>query len=257
MNPNALLADPSAMAIDKFVSNADSITILAHSIQQSAVCPSCSLSSASLKGHYIRRIADLPWQGVAVRLEFTTRKFRCRNTFCRQKVFCERVPQVVAPFARRTVRLNDALTILAFALGGRGAARTADRLTFSAIGKDTLLNLMRRHSAKTLPPAISPVRVLGVDDFAFRKGCTYGTIFIDLEKRRPIDLLADREAETLAGWLRENPSVEVVTRDRSPIYATAVSSALPNADRIADRFHIVKNIYEIRGKARRDCETQP
>ncbi len=143
MNPNTLLADPSAIAIDKFISNADSITIVAHSIQQSALCPLCGLSSDSLKAHYIRRLADLPWHNVAIRLELKARKFRCRNSLCPKKVFCERLRRVVSPYARRTIRLTDALTVLAFALGGRGAVRTIGKLPISAIGKDTLLNLAR------------------------------------------------------------------------------------------------------------------
>jgi transposase len=109
MNQPTLLADASAIEIDDFVSNEDSITIRVHSTQPRAVCPGCRIWSDSLKCRYIRRLADLPWHNVAVRLELHTRKFRCRNSLYQQKVFCERLPQVAASYARRTMRLNEAL----------------------------------------------------------------------------------------------------------------------------------------------------
>ena len=244
MNANTLLADPAAIEIEKFVSGDDSVIIVARSTQPLADCPSCGISSGSMKGHYYRRLADLPWHKVAVHLELKVGKFRCRNRLCARKVFCERLPKVAAVYARRTRRLVETLTLLAFALGGRGGARTIEKLSFSAIGKDTLLKLMRRHSSNASTSVISTVRVLGVDDFAFRKGCTHGTILVDLEKRRPIDLLADREAETLARWLREHPPVEVVARDRSPIYAEGIKNGSPNTVQVADRWHLLKNLRE-------------
>ena len=85
---------------------------------------------------------------------------------------------------------------------------------------------------------------MGVDDFAFRKGCNYGTILIDLDQRKPIDLLPDREGRTLENWLAAHPGIELITRDRSSSYANAVTSACPNAIQVADRWHLLSNLSE-------------
>jgi transposase len=240
MNPNTLLADPESLEILKFVSQNNLIEIVIRSILPSADCPNCHQSSSSLKTHYSRSVADLAWHGVAVRLLLKVRKFRCRNELCLRKVFCERLPKVVAKYARRTVRLNEVISFLTYALGGRGSVKVTPKLNIS-ISKDTLIRLIRRQT-KTIP---AEVRVLGVDDFAFRKGLNYGTILVDLEKRRPIDLLPDRQLETLKNWLLGHPQIEVVTRDRSISYAEGISNALPNAAQVADRWHLLKNLSEL------------
>lgn len=241
MNANTLLADPTAIEIERFVSDNDSILIVVRTIQPAACCPQCNTPSSSLKTRYIRRLADLPWHNVAVRLELNVRKFRCRNRLCSQKVFCERLPEVVAPFARRTVRLAKIVELLAFALGARAAAKTTTKLQF-AVGKDVFLRAMRRAAAARKTTDGGTVSILGVDDFAFRRGHTYGTILVDLVSRQPIDLLPDRTAQTLEKWLRAHPEVKVVSRDRSHTYAEAAAIGAPAAEQVADRFHLVKNI---------------
>lgn len=160
MNSNTLLADPAAIEIEKFISLDDEITIVVRSVQPTANCPRCGCPSSSLKARYLRQIADLPWHGVAVRLQLKTRKFRCYNALCAGKVFCERLPRVVARYARRTSRLVEALTVPAFALGGRGGARAAGKLSFSTVGKDTLLRLMRCSSAYSSQPFSTAIKVL-------------------------------------------------------------------------------------------------
>lgn len=243
MNVNTLLADPNAIEIEKFISSEDSILIVLHTIQKAAHCPQCREPSSSLKCRYIRRLADLPWHGVAVRLKLNTRKFRCRNDICPQKVFCERLPNVAAAYARRTVRLMETLTLLAFALGGRGGSRAASQLNIP-VGKDSLLRAVRSRINGSATNQ-QPVKVLGVDDFAFRKGVSYGTILVDLERRQPIDLLPDRSAATLSKWLMLHPEIEVISRDRSRIYADAVNTALPHVAQVADRWHLLKNLGDL------------
>lgn len=137
------------------------------------------------------------------------------------------------------MRLNTALELIGFALGGEAGARLAGKLGIT-VSPDTLLRRLRQATRKETPAPC----IIGVDDFALRRGQRYGTIIVDLERRCPIDLLPDREAETLSKWLKAHPSVEIVSRDRSPAYALGINEGAPQAVQVADRWHLLKNVRE-------------
>jgi transposase len=213
--------------------------IEARTTGQVAVCPRCQRESARVHSFYGRKIADLPWAGIPVLLKLQVRKFFCRNPNCLQRVFCERLAPQVAAYARRTIRQQQQLQILAVALGGELTARLLPRLGLAA-SPAMLLALIRTLAS----PVRAQIRAIGVDDWAKRKGQIYGTILVDLEQSQVVDLLEDRTAEAVATWLKEHPEVEVVSRDRFINYAQAATEAAPAAVQVADRFHLLRNLTE-------------
>ena len=165
MQVSTLSADPETIRIFSFVSNLNLITAIAQTSRTFGVCPVCDTRSKSLHSNYLRRLSDLPWHGVALQIHLNTRKFRCCNELCSQKVFRERLPKVVESDGRKTIRLQELFGILAFVAGGEGGAKTVRRIGLKISG-DILLRWIRRTATIT----DKPVKVLGVDDFAFRRG---------------------------------------------------------------------------------------
>ena len=197
-------------------------------------CPSCGSSSSSVHSHYARTVADLPVGGVPIILELHVRRFRCRDPGCSQRIFCERFddPRL---YARRTRRQHEALGQLGVELGGRAGVRVAYKLGIT-VGRTTVLNAVR---AAPMPEP-DPPRVIGVDDFAFKRRHTYGTVIVNLETHRVLDLLPDRKPDTLAAWLKAHRSVNIVARDRSKEYAQGITQGAPQAQQVVDRWHLLK-----------------
>jgi transposase len=204
-----------------------------------AHCPLCGQPSERIHGNYVRTVADLPCGGRRIILKLSVRKFVCGTASCLRQIFTERLSELVQSYARMTNRLSEALQTLGFATCGELGERLAPKLGMQVSGP----TLLRRMRTRSCPPPAS-VRILGIDDWCWKKGMTYGTILVDLELRKPIELLPDRTAETSEAWLRTHPEVEIVNRDRGGDYAAAAKKGAPQAQQVADRFHLLKNLRE-------------
>lgn len=239
MSPLPLPALPafSGLHLDSLVTNDTAIIITASVAAAKAVCPSCGQSSTRIHSTYLRHPRDLPWGGHPVQLLLHVRRFFCDTPECPRITFAEQVSGLTRPYGQRTVGLNAALQTLGLALGGEAGAVVGR--TLGILGSaDTILRQVRALTPEPAPPP----RVVGIDEWAIRKGQRYGSILVDLERHRPIDLLPEHASEPITKWFEDHPSVEIVARDRASIYTEALAKGAPQAQQVADRWHLTQNV---------------
>ena len=236
---SALLPPFLSLRLEAVEQQGTTLTLTAGSVQRTRTCPLCGQASSRVHSRYQRSLADLPVQGLRLRFRLRVRRFYCRVDSCERQVFCERLEEFAPSYARQTRRLTACLELIAQALGGRAGARLAERLSLPA-SATWLLRRLRQFSL----PLVANARVVGIDDWAYKRGQRYGTILVDLEQHRVLDLLPDRTTETVAAWLRKHPEIEIVSRDRAGAYADAVRQGAPQAEQVADRWHLRQNLTE-------------
>jgi transposase len=215
------------------------LIIVACGLQEKAHCPDCQQMSARFHGRYQRHPADLPCGGYTIQLNLTVPRFFCDNEACSRRTFSATFPNILRPYARCTDRLTSQQRRVAFAVGGEAGCRLLNNMSMP-VSADTLIRLVR----SAPEPVVATPRVLGVDDWAKRKGQSYGTILVDLEKQVVVDLLDERSPESFSDWLEEHPGVEIITRDRGADYKEGATKGAPEAVQIADRFHLLQNVAD-------------
>jgi hypothetical protein len=209
-----LLPDPVSLALCNIEKGEEGWVVEA-AARNAAACPDC-------QNHAESRPLAVPKQQLC------------------QKIFTERVPAVAAPHCQRTERLESIVQVVGRSLGGRPAERLMRRLGM-AVSNDTTLRRVKRGAQIACDKKL---RVVGVDDWARKKGQNYGTILVDLERRTVADLLPERSAQQVEHWFKQHPGVEIVSRGRFGLYAKAAQRGAPQAQQVADRFHLLVNLQE-------------
>jgi transposase len=235
-----LLPQLAAVQVERVEASGDLLRITARTWDDArAVCPGCEQNSDWVHSRYVRRVADEAVGGRAVVIDLSVRRLYCETPACEKVTFVEQVPGLTVRYQRRTPALQQVITSVATALAGRAGARLLVHLHQTLSWASMLTCLLR-----TPLPTLAVPAVLGVDDFALRRGHRYATILINAETRERVEVLPDRKAETLTAWLSAHPGIEAVCRDGAAGYAQAVTDALPEVPQIADRWHLWHNLGE-------------
>nr|WP_158718914.1 ISL3 family transposase [Streptomyces globisporus] len=236
--------------VERVSNSSDVLVVETVSTARPGRCPDCRKRARRKHSSYQRTLDERPLGSRRVIVRLRVHRYFCDRKSCSRTTFVEQVPGLSTRYRRSSTGLVGWLRSIAIELGGRPAARLCRRLRLTA-GRTRLLRLLTALAVPDRAP-----RVLGVDEFAFRKGCTYGTVLVDVEAGRVVDVLPDRTSETFAAWLTEHPGAEIICRDRATAYTKAVKEAAPNALEVADRWHLLQNLSAAVEKTchqHRDC----
>ena len=234
-----LLPPEEHLLVETFLMEERGISLVLSATAAKAICPACLHPACRVHGRYLRTLAALPWATTPVELLLWMRRFCCDTPTCERQTFTEPLPIVAPSYARTTARLSLSQTYTGLALGGAAGARHLARQGLPG-SRSTLLRRVRALS----DPQIPEPHIVGVDDWAWRKGHRYGSIVVDLERGCPIDVLEDRKVDTVAAWFKAHPEVAIVARDRADAYASGISQGAPSAIQVADRFHLFDNLAD-------------
>lgn len=254
---NVMKAANNSLCLDEFYPNdylkitdidqkPENIVIQMKSVTSSCICPKCGCTTDKYHGTYIRKVQDLPIFGKNVTLVITAHEYNCINDKCEVTTIAENFDGFLNNYSRMTERCADFICTLALETSCEGCARICNTLGINISGDTVIRLLLKKYE---MLPSPVPGDVIGVDDFAYKKRHTYGTIIVNEKTHEPITLLDGRDGESLRAWLKDNKNIKVVTRDRASAYAKVIAEELPDAMQVADRFHLHQNLLEAIKKA--------